>query len=312
MRSASTFLHFAIAVLLSVGGYQTLDAQARAVSGDLTVEAINYDASGRTPVTISVKDNQMRIDQSQKSLIFRVSGPQPGMLMLDHAAKRVDFLPSQVISAGQLTVSAETRALQYETTPEALPRLEQLAPFPTTVAIVRNGIRQVVPVKLSEVGFYYEGDATLPGMDQAAIPADMKQLMKVVMRIDSRARVDASLEGAGTLAALYGEMVKLGASESAAGMMAMTSGLMAINRDIASTGFPLWVGTKTEIRVSVDGPMAGMMERMFSRMPGVGSTLAVSVVESISTDPVDAALFYGGGMPPDYELRVLEAPRAAK
>ena len=312
MRSAPTFLHFAIAVLLSVGGYQTLDAQAGAASGDLTVEAINYDASGRTPVTIYVKDSQMRIDQSQKSLLFRVSGPQPGMLMLDHAAKRVDFLPSQVIAGGQLTVSAETRTLQYETTPEALPRLEQMAPFPTTVTIVRNGIRQVVPVNLSEVGFYYEGDATLPGMNDAAIPPDMKARIKVVMRIDSRARVDASLEGSGTLAALYAEMVKLGASESAAGMMAMTSGLMAINRDIAFTGFPLWVGTKTDIRVGVDGPMAGMMERMFSRIPGVGSTLAVSVVESISTDPVDAALFYDGGMPPDYTLRVLEAPRAAQ
>jgi hypothetical protein len=312
MRTAPTFLHFALAMFLSVGSYQSLDAQAGSDSGDLTVEAVNYDESGRTPVTIYVKDSQMRIDQSGNSLIFRVSGPYPGMLMLNHAARRVDFLPSRVISAGQLTVSAETKVLQYEMSPEALPRLERMAPFPTTVTIVRNGTRQVVPVNLSEVNLYYEGDATLPGMDQAGIPPDVKEMVKVVMRIDSRARVDASLEGAATLAALYGEMIKLGASESAAGMMAMTSGLMAINRDIAFSGFPLWVGTKTEIRVGVKGPMAGMMERMFSRMPGVGSTFAVSVVESISTDPVDAALFYDGGMPPGYIVRALDGGPAAR
>lgn len=305
MKYRSIVFQLAAPLFLNLLILQPLGAQVEAELGDLTVTGVNYGEEGEQPFTMYISGREMRIDQpGGMSMIFRLSGDRPGMLFLNHERKKVDFLPAEMVNLGESAVSART-LMTYETDPDPLPGMEALSPIPGAINVVRGGTEEAVPVDPEKVGFYYEGDTTLPGMDQASVPPEMRDMLQVVMRIESRAAVDPNIDGAEVAAAFYEEVVNSGLS-APSGFSSMSSGLMAVSRDIASVGFPVWTGTLTRIRVEVDGPMAGMMEGAFNRMPGIGRTLAVSVVESVSTDPVDPGLFYDGGMPPDYEVEVLD------
>jgi hypothetical protein len=303
LRSSATPL-LALGFLFGVGAADAR-SQVAPEPGDLTVTGVNYDENGAVPYTMSISGQEMRMDQGPRSVIFRPTGERPGFLFIDHEARRVDFLPSSTVAAGEAAVSAET-AVEYETSPDPLPGLEALAPIPTSVRLIRNGQEEVVPLDLQKIGFHYEGDATLPGMDQAGIPTEMADMIKTVLRIESRASVAPELEGAGTIPAFYEGMAEAGAATPGASFASMSEGLVAVNNQIAAAGFPIWVGSVTRVDVEVEGPMAQMMEGMLRKMPGMGNTLSVSVVESISTDPVDRSLFYDGGMPPDYRVTVLD------
>lgn len=304
MQFSATLLSI-LGLLFRVGA-QPAQAQVAAAPGDVTVTGVNYDEDGTVPYTMSIRGPEMRMDQGTRSLIFRPTGERPGFLLIDHEARRVDFLPSATAAVGEASVSAET-VVRYETSPDPLPGLEALAPIPTSVKLIRNGEELVVPLDLQKIGFHFEGDATLPGMDQAGIPPEMADMIKTVLRIESRASVAPEMEGAGAIRAFYQGMAEAGAVTPGGSFASMSEGLVAVNNEIAAAGFPIWVGSVTRVDVEVEGPMARMMEGMLKKMPGMGNTLSVSVVESISTDPVDPGIFYDGGMPPDYRLTVLDA-----
>ena len=238
----------AAALLFLTGGLDSAAAQ----TGSLTVTGVNYKEEGEDPYTLYIRGSEMRMDQPDEdtSIIFRVDGPQPGMLLLDHEAMRVDYLPSSVISQGEGTVSAET-VEAYETDGEPLPGMEALAPVPASITVIRGGVAEELPVNLERVGYHYEGDATLPGMDGAEIPANMRDMLRVVLKIESRAAVAPGLEGAEVAAGFYEAMVESGLGPPA-GFSSMSSGLMKVNRNISANGFPVWVGSVTQVDVEVE------------------------------------------------------------
>jgi hypothetical protein len=306
MRLRTPTAPLAGVLLLSAAVALPLGAQ------DLTVTGVNYDErEGDQPFTMYLRDSEMRMDQGNQSMILRFTGDNPGMLLIDHDKERVDFLPSARVNQAEGMVSART-VEAYETDSEPFPGMEKLAPVPETVIVIRNGTPQEVAVQGSRVGYHYEGDATLPGMEGAALPANMKDMLKVVLQVDSRAVVDPSIPGAEAAAAFYQGAVESGLASNSPTFASMTAGLMEVNKKVAQHGFPVWVGTLNEVDIQVSGPMAGMMEGMVQGMPGVGPNLSVSVIESVSTDPVDGALFYDGGMPPDYDVNVLDLSAASQ
>lgn len=303
MRSRlSSILHLAVALVITVLCFQPLHAQVPANPGDLTVKGINYDESGEHPFTMIIKGREARIDQGGLSMIFRPSGPQPGLLFLDHQAKRVDFLPSDMIVAGEAIVAAETDASAVAQT-----GFSGWPAAPATVTVIEQGVSREVAPQQGLVGYKYEGSSTLPAMGEAGIPPEMKDMIKVVLKVDGVAAVDPTLPGASTAAAFYQEMAQSSLSSNS-----MTSGMMAVNAGLASNGLPVWVGSISEVYIEVGGPMAGMMQGMLANMPGLEQkkTYSVSTITTIDTSPVDPALLYDGGMPPGYEVNVIDMAEA--
>jgi len=86
----------------------------------------------------------------------------------------------------------------------------------------------------------------------------------------------------------------------------LTRGLTAGMLRVAEHGLPLRTTTTTELnfQVNASGPMRAMVEAMASRMPNRKST-STSEVQEISTDSVDAALFFGGDLPEGYSIETL-------
>lgn len=287
-----------------------LSAQIQPRLGDLTVEGVSYtDDQAPASYTLTIKGRQMRMDQGGISMILRPTGDRPGILFLHHEEKRVDFMPADLIAEGERAMSAES-VMRHETAPEPLPGMETLAAVPESVTIVENGSPRTVQVDLERVGFHYEGEADVPGFEPAALPADIRDMLTVLLTVETRAAVDPDIEGAAVIAAFYDEAVKSGLGAPSSNPLSMVLGLMAVNREMASVGFPVWVGSKTNSKVKASGPAAGMVEGMLGNMPGMLQALSVSVVETISTDPVDPALFYGGGMPEGYEVHVMDTSGA--
>jgi hypothetical protein len=307
MRFRTPSLPLAGALLLTAAVALPLDAQT-----DLTVIGVNHDErEGEKPFTMYLRDGEMRMDQGNQTMILRFTGENPGMLLIDHDKERVDFLPSEMVNRGEGAVSART-VEAYETDSEPMPGMEKLAPVPETVTVIRGGNPEEVPVRGTPVGYHYEGDASLPGLEGAAMPANMRDMLKVVLQMDSRAVVDPSIPGAEAAVAFYERAVESGLASNSPTFASMTAGLMEVNQKIAENGFPVWVGTRSEVDIQVSGPMAGMMEGMVQGMPGVGPNISVSVIESVSTDPVDGALFYDGGTPEGYDVNVLDLSGASR
>lgn len=253
-------------------------------SADLTVDGVNYSlgddgqASGpREQYTMYVKDGRMRMDSGdQMTMLLRpANGDAYEMVLLDHAERQAIVLSRSEIVAAENAVSATAE--------------------PGSVRVLGSG-EPILGYGVTEIEFSFQGDASLPDMAGGQeMPPEMADMMKVSMTVSGTALVSEDIEGLDEITALYRRMSiateLLGGGETSS----LTRGLSDMMTAVSEHGFPLKTTTTSDVKIEVDasGPMASMLRSMTGQMPDMKST-TVSEVTDISTDAVDAGLFFDG------------------
>jgi len=265
---------------------------AVAAQADLTVKGENFVAEGDSDdfrpegeFTLSIKDDQMRTDSSDGQVSMLIRPAADGTheyVFLDHAERKAMIMPREMAGRAEPVTSATTDN------------------FVRPVGTDENGLLRV------EYG--YVGSASLPGgVGGGEIPAELKDMIAVVMEVQGIAMVEPEAEGSEELVE-FSRMLASGMG-NVEGSSGLTQGLATSMLHVAAHGMPMETQTTTEIRIRVnaEGPMRGMIESMANRMPNMKSR-SRSVVHEVSTDSVDASLFYDGGFPEGYAVETMQLP----
>ena len=265
-----------------------LCAAAFAARADLTVTGVNTSNQGTEAFTIYLKDDQMRMDSGdQYTMLIRPSSDgSHEYVFLDHAQKQAMIMPRAMADEAESAVDASTENL---------------------VSVVDGEEDTILGYPVSKVEYVFEGSASaMPaGAGQGQeIPPELAEMMTITMLVNGTSWVAPDADGANEFAEFYRNIgSEMGNVNGVAGL---TRGLTASMLRVAEHGLPLRTTTTTELefQVNASGPMRAMVEAMASRMPNMKST-STSEVQEISTDSVDAALFFGGDLPEGYSIETL-------
>jgi hypothetical protein len=305
--------------LLLAAGVRPLVAQDA-----VTLSCASDDDGVRHDSTIYVRGDQMRVDQGtwrndkqpsgrpSQSMIFRLSGPSAGMLLIDHAKRRVLFLPLGDVHAAEPSVRSRTATVRGGGGIDLVARAKNHnMRLPDRIEVVSGGRSTPLRIELEPVPFHFEGKTTVPGMSRGDVPPEMYAMMTPILTIEGTALVAKNVPGADVLADFYRRLVAANldapGGEDVSGTPSMSVGLMAVDAWVTARGFPVVMGSDSRIRFDLQGAMAQVAARMTKLMPGASSS-SFTVVNSVSTDPVDSAVFYDGGMPAGYKVEKLKPP----
>lgn len=261
---------------------------------DVTIKGTSAsDGDAPTPFTMYLKDGQMRMDSADggenvSMLIRPTADGSHEYVFLDHGRRQAMTMPRAQADQAERSVSAKTDAV---------------------VRVLDDEVDEgpILGYPVSKVEYAFAGSGSLPVPDGQEIPDELAEMMSITVQVEGTSLVAQDADGADELAEFYSAIgAGMGDVDGAPGL---TQGLVSGMLMVAAHGVPLKTTTTTEIKIAVNasGPMRAMIEAMTSRMPNMKST-STSEVTDISTDPVDAALFYGGGLPEGYAVETLAAP----
>ena len=318
--------YFRILVLL-IG----LAVASVAAAQDLTVHVVSSlrscadcDATDEQALVMYLHEDQLRMDQGPYSMLIRLSGGFRGLLLLDHGARRAQYLPMEVIAAGEALIDATGTGTAEDATTALEETFGGLAPA-LTIELVQNGEVEIVEVASRHVSWSNTGSAGLPfaAADErmgGQIPAEQmeefSEYMRVVQTTSGWSWVDPEIPGSEHLAAFFTTLAQMGVNPYALssddpgamagiGMFAALTGTMG---QIAQHGLPHHTASVTIVELRFGGELAAMAPMLEGMLPPLVSA-STSRVHRVDVDPIDnpEALFYGGGTPPGYEVQTLES-----
>jgi hypothetical protein len=280
---------------------------APAVWGDLTVTGVNVDGTAEgvdltagsvgDPYTIYLKDGQMRMDtvDNMTILIRPAAEGSHEYVIVDHGEKKATVMPRSLVNVAESIANATGTA-------------------DSEVRVVSSAQEPILGYPVTQVEYDYQGAASMPTPaagegEEQTLPPEMADMLKITMIMSGNAWVAQDVEGAAELTDFYQSIsTNVAEQQGASGLAGSFTAVMGM---ISAHGFPLKTTTTTQLKFAFEGggPMGGMMQgmlgNMLSSMPGATPTTTTSLVTEISTAPLDAALFYGGGIPEGYTLEVL-------
>ncbi|HET6564944.1 MAG TPA: hypothetical protein VFG52_05980 [Xanthomonadales bacterium] len=273
-----------------------------AAQADLTLQGINTPGVTGAPdyYTVYLKDEQMRVDQFlpgaggeagqlTNTVLIRFSGNPAGIVLLDHGARTATLLSSLT----PLPEDTATREVQV---------------------FKRNGQRELLGSLTDGYDYSLSGKLDPAALAGLQLPAEMVAAIQVRLLVTGSVWVAPGREGSEELSAfltrLASHQVSTHMVTNALGVMGgdssavstgLVSGLVNVFRQMAHQGLPVYATTTSDAKVDSQGYVAVLAQGVLDET-GIGESSTETRLTHADVNPVDADLFYGGGLPQNYPL----------
>jgi hypothetical protein len=285
-----------------------LGANAQA---DLTVDGTSTPGldGGADRFTMYLMDEQLRVDRVvtkmidgagfdtvESSILVRFTGAPAGILFLDHGARTVKVVAAMEPAPDDPSGSASPiRITRTDETREILGQVARRFDFSFGGSIdPMVMVGQQVPPQLADmlkINLAVTGSSWVaPGMQGAQEFAGFMQMMADYQMIIGQAVAGQPVGG------------------STAGLISaeLSSGLKEVMAQLSQHGLPVHTTTNSNMSVALEGQMAVMMQGMLDSLGIGGNYPSETIATRVDSAPVDAALFYDGGVPDGYTVSYLE------
>lgn len=151
------------------------------------------------------------------------------------------------------------------------------------------------------------------------VPPELADMLKINLAVTGSSWIVPGMQGEQEFAGFMQKMAEnemtigqavagqpVGGSKAGLISAELSSGLKDVMTQLSKHGLPVQTTTNSNMSVALEGQMAVMMQGMLDGLGINGNYPSETIATRVDAAPIDAALFYDGGVPDGYTVSYLE------
>jgi hypothetical protein len=278
---------------------------------DLTIDGTSTPGlnGGVDRFTMYLLDEQLRVDRLitktidgtevdtvENSILVRFAGEPAGVLFLDHGSRKVKVVAAMhAVDAGQ----------PGSVSPAGITRTDET--------------REILGQLARRFNFSFSGSIDPMVMVGQQVPPELADMLKINLSVTGSSWVVPGMQGDKEFAGFMQQMAEnemiigqavagqpVGGSKAGLISAELSSGLKDVMTQLSKHGLPVQTTTNSNMSVALEGQMAVMMQGMLDGLGISGNYPSETIATRVDAAPVDAALFYDGGVPDGYTVSYMD------
>jgi hypothetical protein len=283
---------------------------------DLTVDGTSTPGldGGIERFTMYLKDEQLRVDRPvtknidgkevetvENSILVRFTGEPAGVLFLDHGDRTVKVVATMDVKADGQSAGAKAASAS------------------SARIIKTDETREILGHMARRFDFSFNGSIDPMVMVGQQVPPELADMLKINLAVTGSSWIVPGMQGEQEFAGFMQKMAEnemtigqavagqpVGGSKAGLISAELSSGLKDVMTQLSKHGLPVQTTTNSNMSVALEGQMAVMMQGMLDGLGINGNYPSETIATRVDAAPIDAALFYDGGVPDGYTVSYLE------